>query len=238
MEKMPQPVIRQMPKPDTAISTKVVLKAHPINMKQASIAVKSLVALRVESLSGKVLLEKDNDMVMRNFVRIMYHLMANYEANNLPSITLTDTGGNARTGPVGPPVAQSYIRAEMSGTTAPTWYSNGAAADATLGILIGTGGTPPARTDYVMQALIPHGGGAGAITYNQQLYASLNDYQFTLTREFTNAGSILSVTEAGMQYGVCINNATAYRFLLLHDVFTAIPVAVGNGVRIIYTWSF
>jgi len=193
---------------------------------------RGLVSLRIEKLSGKVILEKDADMVMRNFVRIMYFLFANYESASAPSITITDTGGNARTG---------YIQASavpvLSPREAGKWYNQGALAGDTKGILIGIGTISPTRTDYNLVSKIAHGTGAGQIYHNQQTYELLSDYQFRLNREFTNAGSNLAVTESGLIYDVTIAS-TIYQFLLLRDAFSAVNVTTGNGIRVRYTWSF
>jgi hypothetical protein len=117
-------------------------------------------------------------------------------------------------------------------------YGQGSLGADASGIVIGIGTTPPTRTDYALVSKIAHGSGAGQITYNQQSYANPNDYQFTLTREFTNAGSDLAVTEAGLIYGFCVSGTTVYYFLLLRDTFTAVNVTTGNGIRVRYTFTF
>jgi hypothetical protein len=190
------------------------------------------ITLRVEKLSGKCLIEKDNDLVLRNLVRILYHLFANYENNYSPDITVTDTGGASHTAYVG--VVSSitgYVKNAMN------WYNQGDVGQDTRGIVIGSGTTSPTRTDYTLQSKIPHGTGTGQIYYNRQTYELLTDYSFRLNREFTNAGSDLSVAEAGLQYITNIGG-TAYAILLLRDTFTPIAVTAGNGIRVRYTFSF
>jgi hypothetical protein len=190
------------------------------------------ITLRVEKLSGKCLIEKENDLVLRNLVRILYHLFANYEANNAPSITVTDVSGSGRTGYVGTSVSGSrFSRAGLY------WYNQGDIGVDTLGIVIGSGTTPPSRTDYALVSKISHGTGTGQIYYNRQTYELLTDYSFRLNREFTNAGSDLSVAEAGLIYSTLIND-TAYNILLLRDTFTPVSVTTGNGIRVRYTFSF
>jgi hypothetical protein len=189
------------------------------------------ITLRVEKLSGKCLIEKDNDLVLRNLVRVLYGLFANYEVYSAPSITVVDTSGTARTGDV---------KGSSSGTDARVplgWYNQGDLAYDLNGIVIGTGTTPPSRTDYALQAKIPHGTGSGQIYYNRQTYELLTDYSFRLNREFTNAGSDLSVAEAGLIYATGIGGAL-YNTLLIRDTFTPVPVTAGNGIRVRYTFSF
>lgn len=214
----------------------------PIMIKDVNKEVtKALVTLRIEKLSGKVILEKDNDMVMRNLVRMLYFLLANYCDDVTPSITCSDTGGNPRTGAWGysGTSAGKTVRYGAGYNAVTPWYNNGGAADDAKGIVIGRGVVAPARTDYVLGDKITHGGGATQISYNQQTYDNPNDYQFRLIREFTNAGGALAVTESGLQYYAAIPPATvAYVFLLLRDTFAAVNVTAGNGIRVRYTFSF
>jgi hypothetical protein len=191
------------------------------------------IVLRIEKLSGKCILEKENDLVLRNLVRILYHLFANYVDSSSPTITITDVTGASYTG-------YPYISGSVSGPVVRGvlgWFNQGGVGDATTGIVIGTGTTPPSRTDYALQSKIAHGTGTGQIYYNQQTYELLSDYQFRLNREFTNAGSDLSVAEAGLQYTTRIAG-TFYTTLLLRDTFTPVTVTAGNGIRVRYTFSF
>jgi hypothetical protein len=191
---------------------------------------KTLITLRVEKLSGKCILEKENDLVLRNLVRVLYHLFANYETSSAPSITVTDVGASSYTG---------ILKADTTlyAKTQVGWYNQGEAGVDANGIVIGSGTTPPTRTDYALQNKIPHGTGVGQIYYQRQAYELLSDYQFRLTREFTNAGSDLSVAEAGLIYATGVAGALR-TLLLLRDTFTPISVTTGNGIRVRYTFSF
>jgi hypothetical protein len=203
---------------------------------------KALVTLRIEKLSGKVILEKDNDMVMRNLVRMLYFLMANYCDDVTPSISCIDIGGNTRTGTFGASGSTTlksvrYVAGYYN--SPPAWYNLGGVGIDTNGIVIGRGAVAPTRVDYVLGDKITHGGGATQISYNQQTYDNPNDYQFRLIREFTNAGGALAVTESGLIYYASIpSGATNYAFLLLRDTFAAVNVTTGNGIRVRYTFSF
>jgi hypothetical protein len=194
---------------------------------------KSIVTLRVERLSGKCILEKENDLVLRNLTRIFYHMFANYEPNaDNPSVTITDVTGASYTGYIG-------YSGSLTGRikNALKWMSEGDIGVDTNGIVIGTGTTPPTRTDYALQAKIPHGTNVGQIYYQRQTYEVLSDISFRLTREFTNAGSDLSVAEAGLIYVTYVNGYVC-NVLLLRDTFTPVTVTTGNGIRARYTFSF
>jgi hypothetical protein len=190
------------------------------------------ITLRIEKLSGKCILEKENDLVLRNLVRVLYHLFANYAGDTAPSISITDVGGSTRSGTVGRDSSSNFSRTVIG------VVNQGDVGVDSNGILIGTGTTAPTRTDYAMQAKIPHGTGVGQIYYNRQSYELLSDYQFRLTREFTNAGSDLNVAEAGMIYTINLYTVGTYSILLLRDTFTPISVTAGNGIRVRYTFSF
>jgi hypothetical protein len=189
------------------------------------------ITLRVEKLSGKCLIEKENDLVLRNLVRVLYHLFANYESVSAPSITVTDVNGASYSGGVIAGSGATYSKQVVG------WGTQGPLGNDQNGIVIGTGTTPPTRTDYNLQAKITHGSGTGQITYQQQTHELLTDYSFRLTREFTNAGSDLSVAEAGLIYNTSIAG-TLRTLLLLRDTFTPISVTAGNGIRVRYTLSF
>jgi hypothetical protein len=188
------------------------------------------ITLRIEKLSGKCILEKENDLVLRNLVRVLYALFANFESYLSPGITVTDVTGASYTGVLRSD-STAYAKAQMG------WYNQGEVGVDANGIVIGSGTTSPTRTDYSLQAKIAHGTGTGQIYYNRQIYELLSDTQFRLTREFTNAGSDLSVAEAGLIYQTGIGGSLR-TLLLLRDVFTAISVTTGNGIRVRYTFSF
>lgn len=104
---------------------------------------------------------------------------------------------------------------------------NGAAADVTQGIVIGSAAVVPAIADFVMAGLIAHATmNYGAVTTG----APANDAttsQFTLTRNFANVSGVgQTVTELGL-----IANGydgAARRFLIIHDSLGA-GILVPNG---------
>jgi hypothetical protein len=189
------------------------------------------ITLRIEKLSGKCILEKENDLVLANLVRILYHLLANYEGSSAPSITVKDVTGASYSGVPYRDTGQYYAKYELG------WSLQGGLGVDTKGIVIGLGTASPTRSDYALQNKIPHGTDAGKITYQQQTYELLSDYQFRLNREFTNAGSDLNVAEAGLIYDTYIAG-TVRSLLLLRDTFTTVTVTAGNGIRVRYTFSF
>jgi hypothetical protein len=191
------------------------------------------IVLRIEKLSGKCILEKENDLVLRNLVRLLYHLFANYRSYNAPYVTVTDVTGSSYSVLMGTAAnVAGYAKSVIY------WYNQGDVGVDTNGIVIGTGTTSPSRTDYALVNKIPHGSGAGQISYQRMYDELLTDYSFRLTREFTNAGSDLSVAEAGLQYLTQTIGGGNITLLLLRDTFTPVSVTAGNGIRVRYTFSF
>ena len=110
------------------------------------------------------------------------------------------------------------------------------ADDVTRGIVLGTGTTPPDNMDYVMETLIPDGNGANELEYaaqtdiNAQEVGANVDYQ--LIRSIQNlSGNPINVTEAGLYTHILVNKFG----LIIHDVFTAVPVADGETITVTYT---
>lgn len=113
---------------------------------------------------------------------------------------------------------------------------NAAAGTATYGTIIGTGTTSPANNDYVMEIPIAEGVGAGQMSYGGQSKITTTivgaNVDFVLARAILNAsGGTINVTEAGL--GMLMTGP--YTFLVIHDTFTAVPVANTETLTVTYT---
>lgn len=113
---------------------------------------------------------------------------------------------------------------------------NAVLSEETKGILLGTGTTPPANTDYNLETLIAEGGGAGEMNYAAASFIAAQvigaNVDLQILRSAQNlSGNTINVTEAGM----LVVMDTNYRGLILHDVFTAVPVANGETITATYT---
>ena len=112
------------------------------------------------------------------------------------------------------------------------------ANDALFGILVGTGATAPAITDYKMEILIAHGTGAGQLQYGAVTFGAVSadatTSQFTITRNFANgSGGSITVNEAGLAvkaYGY----STLHYFLTIRDATGGIAVPNGSTLTINY----
>jgi hypothetical protein len=121
------------------------------------------------------------------------------------------------------------------GTT--RWKCNGAAADDTLGIAVGSGTTAVTIDDYQLATQIAHGLSAGqlsygATTFNAPVTSGQSRY-FEVVRTFTNnSGGTVTVREIGL---ISRNEAGTYSFLSLRDVLaSAIEVADTKVLTVTY----
>ncbi|MBA7530979.1 hypothetical protein ES705_23190 [subsurface metagenome] len=111
-----------------------------------------------------------------------------------------------------------------------------AAGSATLGLLLGTGTTAVDNLDYVMETQIAHGNAATQLEYGGMTEVGATevganvDYQL-LRSCLNNSGDTIQVTEAGV-YGMIKAAKTA---LMIHDVFTAVPVLNTETITATYT---
>lgn len=108
------------------------------------------------------------------------------------------------------------------------------------GIVIGTGTTTPTSADYVMETLIAHGSAATQINYAANTFVAAQEVganvDLQLIRSMQNlSGGTINVTEAGVQ-GIGYQGGSPFYFLMVHDVFTAVPVADGETITVTYTF--
>jgi hypothetical protein len=139
--------------------------------------------------------------------------------------TIKDTGGTDRT-------VQTY--AGTPGAIA-------AEGSDIRGIVVGSGATAVAISDYVLAAQIAHGVGAGQLYHYAATFTapavSGTSCSWTTTRVFANqSGATITVYEIGI-YVIGVDTGLAARyFLVIRDVL-ATPQSVpdGGSVTVVYT---
>jgi hypothetical protein len=101
------------------------------------------------------------------------------------------------------------------------------AGDTSAGILVGTSDTPVSLDQYNLLGLIPHGIGAGQLSYGATTVEDLttgSTYFFRIIRTFTNSsGGTITIREIGL-----FLKLTAQSFMFARDVPTS-PINVPNG---------
>ncbi|GAI64223.1 unnamed protein product [marine sediment metagenome] len=123
------------------------------------------------------------------------------------------------------------------GSAAVVFAANGAADDASLGIIIGTDTTPVDITDYKLVSPISHGSAAGEMLYQaQQFDADVTvddpDCTFEMWRNWNNnSGASITVRETG----IYIWSKTSKKYCGVRDVPTEINVPNGGGCYVKYT---
>jgi len=180
-------------------------------------ALKLFITTEVKDKNGKTIhkktsLAKSFTIAFLQFIEVQTYVSVN--------VNITNTLNN----PISVPDSTSNLNAE------------GAVGDATISIVVGTGATPVANDDHVMETLIAHGVGAGQLQYGatskvttQEVGANVD---LVLQRTFVNgSGSTINVPEFGM---MCYS--ATYDFLFVHDVVTAVPVANGQTLTVSYTF--
>ena len=110
--------------------------------------------------------------------------------------------------------------------------SDGGIGIETHGIIVGTGTTAPAISDYKIETAIAHGTAAGQLQYSAVTFGApasdATTSQFTITRDFANAsGASIIVNEIGL-YVKGNLLTTTYYFMTIRDVITG-GMAVPNS---------
>ena len=126
--------------------------------------------------------------------------------NHFAQVTtsITDTGGVSRSVP------------------AFTWHfdANTIATDDTYGIVVGTGSTPVAISDYGLETQIAHGAGAGQLMHQVSQFIAPTTIgtkrRFLTTREFVNqSGGSITVNECGIYVQ---SGPTSYEYCVVRDL--------------------
>ncbi len=127
-----------------------------------------------------------------------------------------------------------------TGTPTPPYLLEGASAS-TYGILVGTGNTTVAITDYNVEGKISHGTGAGQLTHGaMSVYEVPTQYsqsvKYSVARTFTNnsAGQIIVKNMGVVTYGLSSPNQ---RLLMLRKLTGNIVVDNGEAFQIIQTFE-
>lgn len=117
----------------------------------------------------------------------------------------------------------------------------GAITDTTLGIVVGTGNTPVAISDYKLDTKIAHGVGLDEMLYAANVFTapvtSVNTRKFVLSRAFSNSsGAPIIVKEYGIDVAAIEVGPVAHFALAVRDIATpAITVPDASVLTLDYT---
>jgi hypothetical protein len=133
---------------------------------------------------------------------------------------MIDTSGVAR-----------YIELAANGSP----YLGGAApaGETTAGILVGSSDTPVSLAQYNLQSLIPHGTGAGQLSYGATTVETLTKdttWYFRVIRTFTNSGGAsITVKEIGLFVRLGMTSSPYYYSCMFARDVPSTPITVPNG---------
>ena len=159
-----------------------------------------------------------NDLITNQFISYWENFFLPVAGDHTAS--MVDSGGVSRN--VYDRFSSEFSCADGPGCTA--------SANAGAEIQVGTGSTPAARTDYILQTPVYTASQVGQSAYDP------------ITGNVTVAASILAtsgqtITESGMYVVWQDSTGTARTFLLFHDVFGGIVITNGQIVSIQYTFE-
>ena len=176
---------------------------------QVSLSVlKAFLELEVRDKNGKLIYQKrqESHSWVRNAYNHLFSQMAAVNCLAADGLSVKDTGGTERTGnwPVGYSDYSQDFRTDGHGYKA-------AAADATRGIVVGTGSDAEDFEDYALGSQISNGTGAGQLSYIASEVYSVSTLATTkkaeLVRYFNNnSGGAITVNEVGLYLGLWAGN--------------------------------
>jgi hypothetical protein len=199
--------------------------------------IRGFIEIEVRDSEGRVVQRGRHEM--RSFLNnLLKFLEAFFRGDGAAGVSATDTGGSTRT-IEGTHAYGAYGAYEAS------WMGGAApAGDDSYGVLVGSGSSPVDLNQYALASKIPHGTGAGQLSYGP---TSLDDfgvdytvsppvYRFRLVRSFANASSSsVAINEVGfaVRYRLA---ASEFRFLIARDVLpTSYTVPVGGSAAVAIT---
>lgn len=139
---------------------------------------------------GELRLRKPMDSYVGNFMRIL-----SIQATNSAFVAITDTGGTSRT----------------PGASFSNFLMVAALADATYGVVVGTGTNPVALADNKLQTQIAEGSGSGQLNHQAvqfETYTTTGQtISFVVKRRFVNnTASTITIQEKALYVKMADNN--------------------------------
>ena len=120
-------------------------------------------------------------------------------------------------------------------------YWSSQAAGAAIGLVVGTGTTAVALSNYNLELLISHGSAINQLVYNAGTFSVMTKasdfWRLVISRTYSNlSGGTINISEAGF-YSMFFDGGSTDYCLIIRDVFTPVPVLDGKVFNIEYTIS-
>ena len=189
--------------------------------------------IRITKSTGEVYEHRMHSFV-QNFAYLLNSLCARLAPNGGVGLPMKDTANTSVT-----------AGACNNGASYYNWFYTAAAAIGidTYGMVVGTGVTPVALTDYKLDVPIAQGAGAGQMKYSAASYqvgkiSSGANRSYKLIRFFANdSGGAITVKEVGFIARPYNHLIGQFNILICRDVLGA-PVTVNSGEGITVEMAF
>jgi len=185
----------------------------------------------VRDRTGKVVrrIRRESKSFVKNFMNILHSLFTGAD------ISIVDTYGTSRTIPYAFKDVDNYL----TETTVLAPEGNDL-----IGILVGSGTTPPTPDDYSLESKIPHGDGDNQLHYYDVVVSNVlisgNEMAIEIERSFDNNGTVdVTVREVGLVLEIDYKSGGVYDsafVLILRDVLDSpVTVLAGGSLTVKYT---
>jgi len=167
---------------------------------------------------------------LKQFIAFLKAQWQGAYGGSIGSVSITDTGGNARTIPRSAAAAFNTTALQCGCGVASSAY----------GVVWGTSDTPNILTTYSLGSQIVHGVGAGQFSYGAQTFDDPTNpsgliWIFRIIRTATNnSGGTITVKEIGLIGSCDDTGATQRYFQMARDVITPTPVPNGSTITTRY----
>lgn len=161
-------------------------------------------------VENKLMFFKEHDALLKNWIDMLWlSQYANQATQDTFSVSMTDTGGTAR--------SQGNYR---------PFRIDCAAGVSAYGLVVGTGTNAVTLTDNKLQTQIAHGNGAGQLAYAAGTFnaptTSGSDRYWEAVRTFTNnSGGDITVNEVG----VYVFSSNPYYYCVARDLTGGVLIA-------------
>jgi len=199
-----------------------------------------ILELTVKDKDGKVTDQRvmKAKSFVRQFLELLYVQMQQYywggssQPYRETVLYMTDKNGYRR------PVVACYSYQDG------IFNCDGGVGDTNIGIMVGTGTTPPNIEDHALQVQCGHGSGAGQFSHGAVTFglptSDATTSHFTVTRDFSNnSGALITVNEVGLYVAALAINYNGYvedaYFLVIRDVISGgVDVPSGQTLTVNY----
>ena len=169
-------------------------------------------------------------MVLKNYYEFLKHLCS-YPTQQAPSTSLVKDLNNNNLAGIYYPTGggTSYINPALSSRT----------PKSTLGILIGTGDTPPTYDDYTLENRVTLTSVSTNISYDVVTENNVVKFRTLLTKTVNNnTQDTVTIKEIGVHKGIYTTNNTTYQDILISREILSEPIVIEPNGEATFVFYF